>query len=156
MSKLACLPLRHGCIWWNHILSKIFITSSLLTSMKKAMTWLAIDVEVSLYFILIFYIPSIPPPDPISYSSSTHSSSPFSLRGCSTSHPPHLTSTYPTPASLMQQVSPGFGLSFPTGLRKAVLCYICARGHGLAQVCSLAGGLVSQIFQGVWVNWHSW
>ena len=57
MPKLACLPLRHGCFWWNHILSKIFITSTLLTSMKNAMTWLAIDVAVSLYFILIYLHP---------------------------------------------------------------------------------------------------
>jgi len=156
MPKLECLPLRHGCIWWNHILSKIFITSTLLTSMKKAMTWLAIDVAVSLYFILIYLHSIIPPPDPTSYSSSTHSSSPFPLRGCCTSHPPHLTSTYPTPASMMHQVSPGFSLSFPTGLEKAVLCYICARCHRLAQVCSLAGDLLSQIFLGVWVNWHYW
>lgn len=65
MPKLACLPLRHGCIWWNHILSKLFITPSLLTSMKKAMTWLVIGVAVSLYFILFTFQIShllIPPP----------------------------------------------------------------------------------------------
>ena len=80
---------------------------------------------------------------------------PFASRGqC----PPPLPSPiHPLPAHPSSPHYPSSGQQFSTELGiyhlpvkpdKAVLCYICARGHGPIQICSLVGGLVFGSFQG--------
>ena len=46
------------------------------------------------------------------------------------------------------QVCTGLGESSPLMPDKVDICYLCTRGHGLANVCSLAGELVSESSQG--------
>jgi hypothetical protein len=62
-------------------------------------------------------------------------------------HPSILTST---PISFPWGIKSLQNRAYPFPLRpdKAVLCYICAKGHRLAHVCSYLGGLVSGSFQG--------
>ena len=87
------------------------------------------------YFIFIVQFPS--PPTLSSHSSSSHSPSPLSPRGCPLTHarPQH---------SLGPQVSQGLGTTSPTQARPGTpLLYMCLAprpGHK----CCLVGGLVSE------------
>lgn len=124
---------------WLFFLYKFFI-----------LFWLCICLFCLSNFIFRCLFSSVPQiPSPHSQCSSIHSSNPLPLREYSF-YPitfPHLS---PTPYSPFLGINSLQDQTHPIWLRpdKEVLCYVCAKGHQPAHVCSLVDDLISGSSQG--------